>query len=238
MARLAHKYDVPEVLAAIEAWLTRPEAAQDPEQVRAACAGFMSCLAFRHSAQAALVCCLQVLAGLQLATDLQLDGLRAHALLGAARQLISSGATRAGAGILEAAQIPGGNAWLLLAALAAAVTQAPEAARQQVLARLPTAPELVSWMRLSKQAGGAFEWEIEGFSGQEGRLVSPEFSVGGYQWALECYPKGDPSMKAEGHLSLYLRLMPSLQVPGGWEQARCSEQLSKMKAGPSCGCAA
>ena len=39
VARLAHKFDVPAVLAAAEAWLTAPEAGQDPKQVRAVSAG-------------------------------------------------------------------------------------------------------------------------------------------------------------------------------------------------------
>ena len=163
------------------------------------------------------MCALQVLASLQLATDLQLDGLRAHALLGAARQLIGLGATRATDGLLEAAQIPEGNSWLLLGALAAAVKQAPEAVRRQVLAKLPAASELESWLRLRKQAVGEFVWEIEGFSGLEGWLISPEFSIGGYGWHLVCYPKGDLTYgDAQGHLSLYLDLAPEFYNPGGW----------------------
>ena len=104
----------------------------------------------------------QVLTGLQLATDLQLDRLRAHALLGAARQLVSSGARRTHPedGLLEAAQIPEGNSCLLLGALAAAVKQAPDGARQQVLAALPAASELEDWLRLRKQVGGEFVWDI------------------------------------------------------------------------------
>ena len=162
---------------------------------------------------------LQALAGLQLATDLQLDRLRAHALLGAARQLVSSGAERATEGFLEAAQIPKGNSWLLLGALAAAVKQAPEAARQEVLAKLPAASVLEGWLRLRKQAGGEFVWDIQGFSSQEGRLVSPDFSIGGYDWFLSCFPKGDPYHKAEGHLSFYLELAAGSRSPGGWQQA-------------------
>ena len=167
---------------------------------------------------------LQVLASLQLATDLQLDRLRAHGLLAAARQLITFSPTDTTSGylpdgILEAAQIPEGNAGLLLGALASAVKQAPHTGRRDVLAKLPPASELESWLRLRKQAGGEFVWEIEGFSGKEVQLWSPEFSVGGYNWSLECYPKGDPVNEAEGHLSLYLWLGLEFCDPGGWQQA-------------------
>ena len=161
------------------------------------------------------MCALQVLASLQLATDLQLDGLRAHALLCAAKQLIGSRATCANSGLLASAQIPEGNSQLLLGTLMAAVQQAPEAVRQQVLEKLPAARALESWLRLRKQAGGDFLWEIEGFSGQEDKLVSPQFSIGGYDWSLMCFPKGDPHNKAEGHLSLYLWLAAGFRDPGG-----------------------
>ena len=165
---------------------------------------------------------LQVLVGLQLATDLQLDRLRAHALQGAARQLISSHSTDADDGILDAARIPEGNTRLVLGALAAAVQQAPEAARQQVLAGVPAVSKLESWLRLRKHAGSEFVWELEGFSALpvEGRLESPSFSCGGYDWRLLCFPKGYPEdREAEGYFSLYLLLAPGSQHPGGWQQA-------------------
>ena len=159
---------------------------------------------------------LQVLASLQLATDLQLDRLRAHALLYALQHLtICRDIWRcldADASFLEAAQIPEGNSWLLLGALATAMKQAPEAA-QQVLAKLPAASVLESWLRLRKQAAGEFVWEIEGFLGQEGALVSPEFSIGGYDWQLTCYPKGFGGTGS--HVSLYLELEePEFNNPG------------------------
>lgn len=158
---------------------------------------------------------LQVLTSLQLATDLQLDRLRARALRSAARQLISSGATYPEEGLLEAAQIPEGNSWLLLGVLAAAVKQAPEAARKKVIAALPDASDLEGWLRLRKQASGEFVWEVEGFLGREGELESPAFSIGGYDWCLWCDPKGDSDHNAVGYLSLYLELAHEFRDPGG-----------------------
>ena len=157
----------------------------------------------------------QVRASLELATELQLDRLRAHALLAAARQLISSRTNSSIASIMEAAQIPEGNSWLMLGVLAAAVKQAPDGTRQHVLNKLPAASEVESWMLLHKQAGGEFVWEIEGFSGKDGLLLSPRFSIGSYDWWLQCHPKGDPVKEAEGHMSLYLELAPEFRDPGG-----------------------
>ena len=210
VARLAHKYDVPVVLAAAEAWLTTPDAAQDPKQVRTLVAGERFISGSHENCVP-----LQVLVSLQLATELQLDRLRAHALLAAATQLVGSSATHSTAGILEAAQVPEGNSWLLLGALAAAVKQAPEGARQQVLAKLPAASELESWLCLNKQAGGVFVWDIEGFSGLDQPVSSPEFSIGGLDWELECYPKGDSEYNSEGYLSVCLQLALHSSDPGG-----------------------
>ena len=85
-----------------------------------------------------------------------------------------------------------------------------------MLVKLPVTNVLENWLHLQKQAAGEYVWEIEGFSGLEGELVSPLFTIGGYNWQLACYPKGDPDSEAKGHLSLYLRLAPEFRDPGAW----------------------
>ena len=102
----------------------------------------------------------------------------------------------------------------------AAVKRAPEATRQGVLAELPAASELESWLRLRKQAGGAFVWDIDGFIGQEGKLASLWFSVGGYRWQLACNSIAAPDAGGEERrVGLYLRLAPEFHDPGGRRQA-------------------
>ena len=56
--------------------------------------------------------------------------------------------------------------------------------------------------------------------------MSPRFSIGGYDWKLSCFPKGDPGQEAEGHLSLYLCLAPEFRDPGGMVAARCLPQAN------------
>ncbi|XAR69321.1 Ubiquitinyl hydrolase 1 [Bertholletia excelsa] len=47
--------------------------------------------------------------------------------------------------------------------------------------------------------------------------VSEVFEASGYKWKLSLYPKGDKERNGEGHISLYLVIAETKDLPLGWE---------------------
>lgn len=154
---------------------------------------------------------MQLQESLALADELQLNNLRATILLRIAKQLASGGSSWASpstAGMLEAAQLVGlsqANLCLVLGALSAALKHTKPNACSAVLGRLPQAGTVAKWGRLRHGATGDFTWEGEGFDSAAGDVDSPPFTIGGEEWKLRLYPKGDGE-EAAGHASLYLML--------------------------------
>ncbi|CAI9094723.1 OLC1v1030510C1 [Oldenlandia corymbosa var. corymbosa] len=58
-----------------------------------------------------------------------------------------------------------------------------------------------------------FRWTIENFSLSRRKLISPEFSVAGYNWRLLVFPRGN---LPDGFLSMYLAVSDSSSLPYGW----------------------
>ncbi|XP_059461335.1 BTB/POZ and MATH domain-containing protein 1-like [Corylus avellana] len=46
---------------------------------------------------------------------------------------------------------------------------------------------------------------------------SDQFEVGGYQWRLVLYPNGKKNSNGKGHISLYLEIAATSDLPLGWE---------------------
>ncbi|KAM0041880.1 putative ubiquitinyl hydrolase 1 [Helianthus debilis subsp. tardiflorus] len=59
-----------------------------------------------------------------------------------------------------------------------------------------------------------FTWTIENFSKVTAKkLYSDVFFIGGYNWRLLVFPKGNTT----DHLSVYLDVADSISLPHGWE---------------------
>ncbi|KAJ0570285.1 putative ubiquitinyl hydrolase 1 [Helianthus annuus] len=59
-----------------------------------------------------------------------------------------------------------------------------------------------------------FTWTIENFSKVTAKkLYSDAFFIGGYNWRLLVFPKGNTT----DHLSMYLDAADSISLPHGWE---------------------
>ncbi|XP_059460837.1 ubiquitin C-terminal hydrolase 12-like [Corylus avellana] len=52
---------------------------------------------------------------------------------------------------------------------------------------------------------------------EEEKCNSGEFEVGGYQWRLVLYPNGKKNSNGNGHISLYLAIAATNDLPLGWE---------------------
>ncbi|XP_059462005.1 protein RESTRICTED TEV MOVEMENT 3-like [Corylus avellana] len=52
---------------------------------------------------------------------------------------------------------------------------------------------------------------------EEEKCNSGEFEVGGYQWRLVLYPNGKNNSNVNGHISLYLAIVATNDLPLGWE---------------------
>lgn len=63
-------------------------------------------------------------------------------------------------------------------------------------------------------AAGGFTWVIERFSKQQGRVTSPWVEVGGVQWRLKVWPRGDDAAGGT-HLSAYLECNHAQQAALG-----------------------
>ncbi|XP_062164157.1 BTB/POZ and MATH domain-containing protein 5-like isoform X1 [Alnus glutinosa] len=55
------------------------------------------------------------------------------------------------------------------------------------------------------------------FGMEEEKCHSGEFEVGGYQWRLVLYPNGKKNSDGNGHISLYLAIAHTNDLPLGWE---------------------
>ncbi|KAM7267186.1 hypothetical protein ACFE04_009352 [Oxalis oulophora] len=71
------------------------------------------------------------------------------------------------------------------------------------------------------QSPSHFVWKIESFSklldaGWD-KIESGSFEVDGRKWMLTLYPSGDTNHQGHGHISLYLSLLDTEELPISWE---------------------
>ncbi|KAF9596191.1 hypothetical protein IFM89_007509, partial [Coptis chinensis] len=66
-----------------------------------------------------------------------------------------------------------------------------------------------------------YTFKIQSFSSllkhSSDKYESNVFESGGYKWKLLLYPRGDESVNAKDHISLYLVIAETDSLPSGWE---------------------
>jgi hypothetical protein len=63
-----------------------------------------------------------------------------------------------------------------------------------------------------------FLLKVESFSESKmEKYESDEFQAGGYKWKLILYPNGDKERNGSNHISLYLSITDTQNLPSGWE---------------------
>lgn len=197
VARLAHKFDIQPLLAAIEQQLLQPAAASGSST----------------NSMTAL------LGWLQLAEELHMDNLLATKVREAGLLLLKSlQSSPAGfASFTATAQMPELGLRASRLVLNAVLTSARMAGKDTLdtLVAYLSSPKTISgWSDSELGSSGELIWEVplSDFSSSKNVQASPQFTAGGLLWKVELYPQGDCE-KAAGHLSIYLNLAGTSSRP-------------------------